>query len=207
MGSNRIRGDLLVSAVALATLSIVTSCASLHSTPDDLQALGSDEGVVFGSIRMDADAVDEDDSGWEFIKAPRAGGLGFDVVVNADTINPFTPDYHLTATVGTEVVFIKKFGAGDYLIESIRAKQGTGELVVPVRYQFTVTPGKTTYIGKLLVHLPARVAAFERVGLGIENDREAAISQLGSSYDPVMRDVIDDLATPMPTGFFDRLFL
>ncbi len=66
-------------------------------------------------------------------------------------------DAYIKAREGEEVPFVTKLPQGAYLFEDMVSPSIMGTLRGPIRVPFRVHPGKTTYIGRLVIEMPEKM--------------------------------------------------
>lgn len=164
---------------------MLSSCASMESSKEELGSIGQDEGIVVGSVLLTLAQGETNESGWAFLKGRKAGDLEYEVAFSKkkDSVLPGTT-YTLPAIPGKEAFFVKKLPAGNYQMVSIGP---TGFLAptllrFPLDLSFKVTPQKTTYIGKLVVVLPDRLGPGGRFRFSVQDAQLETVDKLRNDY-------------------------
>jgi len=180
--------------VSVSCLVILSSCASMVSSKEELQSVGENEGIVFGSFVINLEKGEEVESGWAFLKGQKARDATYAVLITKRGFSPIKPIYIIRAAPEKEEVFIKKLPAGDYQIEKIQ-KEGFTNLELNLRVNFDVTPKQTTYIGKFTVQFPDRVRMGSPVRTNVEDAQEETTEKLKSAYEQSVSQVVTALMT------------
>jgi hypothetical protein len=187
-----------LSALAVTLLS---ACATMTSTKEELQSLGDNEGIVIGSVALTAIQSDADESGWAFLKGRKADDLEYAVSISEPGFNPLKTTYSVPAQSGKEVLFVKKLPAGRYNMNEISPRGFlVPQLKVDLNIAFTVKPRQTSYIGKLVVTFPDRIRVGSRVRVEILDVHQEAIEQANRKHPSIAPTSVKDLA--VRTGFF-----
>ena len=166
-------------SVMVACVALLSACGSMVSTKEELQSVGENEGIVFGSFVINVEKGEQNESGWAFLKGQKAGDATYSVIVSERGFNPIKGRYVIRSTPGKEDVFVKKLPAGDYQIEKI-SKDGFTNLGVNLRVNFRVTPKQTNYIGRLTVQFPDRIVVGSRVRADVTDAQQETVQKLGS---------------------------
>lgn len=159
----------------------VSGCATMNSTSDELQTVAENEGIIIGSIEI---VVAEGNANDGWTKGRKAGELEYTLNVAQHGLNPFQETYTLPATPGKEAFFVKKLKSGRYEILNL---QPTGwlaptNLYFPLKLKFEVMPQQTSYIGKLVVQLPARIGYGSHFDFSVVNAMDYTLAQLRGDY-------------------------
>ena len=91
------QSSIYLTALALFLLS---GCASMTSSTEELQSLGENEGIVVGSVLLTAAKGDTEESGWAFLKGRKAGELEYSVSISETGFNPLKTTYSVPAIPG-----------------------------------------------------------------------------------------------------------
>jgi hypothetical protein len=184
---------------------LVVGCASMVSTKEELQNLSENEGVVIGSVLLTVEEGKEGESGWAFLKGKKAGDLDWTISIRAVSLREpgiilLATKYSIPAKPGVEEYFIKKLPAGSY---SMRRMQPVGlfapDIYLSLPVSFTVKPRQTSYIGKLAVGLPNRIAVGSLVRVAVLDAQDETIEKLrGEHSHVVLENTAKDLATASP---------
>jgi hypothetical protein len=181
--------------VAALVAFLLSGCASMTSTKEELRSLGGSEGIVVGSVLLTVEQGDANESGWAFLKGRKAGELEYYVAVSEKGFNPLKATYSLPAIPGKEAFFVKKLPAGHYTMGNIGP---TGflapQVTFPLDLGFEVTPQKVSYIGKLVVNLPNRILGGGRFEFTIQDAQQETIDKLRSDYPSIVPNSVKELA-------------
>jgi hypothetical protein len=159
------------------------------SSKEELQDVGANEGIVFGSFVINVEKGEENESGWAFLKGQKASDATYAVIISESGFNPLSPNYVIKASPEKEEIFIKKLPAGDYQIKKIQ-KEGFTNLELNLRVNFRVTPKQTTYIGKFTVQFPDRIRMGSPVRMNVADTQQATTEQLKSEHERSLLDVV-----------------
>lgn len=167
-------------AAAMATsVALLSACASMVSSKEELQSVRDTEGVVYGSFLINVEKSEEAHTGWSFLQGQKAGDATYAVLISQSGFNPL--NYIINAAPEKEQTFIKKLPAGDYRIHKIE-KQGFTNLELNLDVTFKVTPKQTTYIGKLVVQFPERIRAGSPVRMNVGDAQQATTDALKAEH-------------------------
>jgi hypothetical protein len=182
--------------VAALALTLFSGCASMTSTNEELQVLGENEGIVIGSVLLSAPKVAADESGWAFLRGRKAGELKYSVSISRAGFNPLTTTYSVPAIPGKEEVFIKKLPAGSYNMNELTPSGFLApQLSLTLAVNFDVRPRQTSYIGKLVVNFPDRIAVGSPAHVEILDAQEETIEKLRGEHPTVVPNTVKELAT------------
>jgi len=175
---------------------LLSGCASMNSSKEELHTINQSEGIVVGSVLLTVAGGDANESGWAFLKGRKMGELEYSVAISETGFNPLKATYTLPATPGKEVFFVKKLPVGNYTMDNIMP---TGllapQMTFPLNLGFSVKPQKVSYIGKLVVKLPDRSGGFGgRFGFSIQDDQQATIDKLKNDYPSIAPSAVKELA-------------
>lgn len=182
-----------VMAVSVICMSMLSSCASMVSTDNELQNVGENEGIVFGSFVINVEKGEENKSGWAFL-GQKASDATYEVSISKRESNPFKLNYLIRATPEKEEIFIKKLPAGNYYIHAI-TKLGFSNLKMNFRVNFRVIPKRTTYIGKLIVQFPSRIRQGSPARMNVVDTQQKSTELLKTEYEKSLSEVIEELMT------------
>lgn len=176
---------------------LLSGCASMNSSKEELRSIGESEGIVVGSVLLTVEQGDANESGWAFLKGRKASELEYSVGISDTTtaLNPFKTTYSLPATPGKEAFFVKKLPAGNYRMDSIGPSGFLApQLSFPLGLSFDVKPQKVSYIGKLVVNLPDRIGMGGRFSFAIQDTQQATIDKLRNDYPTIVPNAVKELA-------------
>jgi hypothetical protein len=162
------------------------------SSKEELQNVGEDEGIVFGSFVINVEKGEGNETGWAFLKGQKASDATYAVIISEIGLNPLKPNYVIRATPEKEEIFIKKLPAGDYQIQKIQ-KEGFASLESNLRANFRVTPKQTTYIGKFTVQFPDRITIGSPVRMNVGDAQQATTEQLKNEHERSLSQVVKAL--------------
>ncbi len=181
-----------VAGVSLSCIVVLSGCASMVSSKEELQNIGENEGVVFGSFLINVEKGEENQSGWAFLKGQKAGDATYAVVISERGFNPLRPNYVIKASPEKEEIFIKKLPAGEYQIQKIQ-KEGFTNLELNLRVNFRVTSKQTTYIGKFTVQFPDRIRMGSPVRMNVGDAQQATTEHLKNEHERSLSEVVKAL--------------
>lgn len=181
-----------IAALAASCPALLSGCASMVSSKEELQNVAENEGVVFGSFVINVAKGQEKESGWAFLQGQKAGDATYAVMVSEQGFNPLKLKYVIRATPEKEEIFIRKLPAGAYQIEGIQ-KEGFTNLVLNLRVNFTVAPKQTTYIGKFTVQFPDRIRVGSGVLMNVADAQRETTELLKSEHEKSLASVVKAL--------------
>ena len=185
-----------VAGVFISCVVMLSGCASMVSSKEELQSLGENEGIVVGSVLLTAPKGDANESGWAFLKGKKASESEYSVSFSEIGSNPFKTNYTVLATPGKEEVFIKKLPAGSYNIDAITLSGFLApQLRLALFFNFNVKPRQTSYIGKLVVDFPDRLTAGSPVRVDILDAQQETIEKLRGEHPSIVPNTVKELAT------------
>ena len=171
---------------------------SLDMSDDRIEPPGPDAGLVIGSVLVQADQ--EPPQVWyNKLFGRKAAGFTYEfeiVHVDMDELigaAPYTKRYELEVKPGEERFFVARLSSGNYLFKSFH-HEGLSAMGGDLKLLFSVAPGATQYVGRLLLELPRRVTPGTPFTYKIEDGREAALAVLRQRHPDLVADVVD---TPM----------
>jgi len=184
-------GFVQAPSLALILVLGLIGCASpMVSSKEELQSLGENEGVVFGSFLINVEKGEENESGWDFLKGSKAGDSEYGVSITEMTrfeaellkaLVPFKTSYKFTVKPEQEFKFVKKLPAGTYQVAKID-ELGFSNAFVHLGVGFAVRPKQTTYIGRLTVLFPYRNMVGSPVGTKVTDAQEETIDSLRNEH-------------------------
>jgi len=167
----------------------------MTSSKEQLQSVGEDEGVVFGSFVINVEKGEANESGLGFLKGQKAGNATYAVIFTKSGYNPIKQRYMVRATPEKEAVFIRKLPAGVYHIEKI-SKEGFTNLELYLNdVNFRVVPKQTTYIGKIIMQSPNRIMAGSPVRVSVADAQQETTESLRGEHEKSLSTVVKELAT------------
>jgi len=180
-----------VAVLSVSCLAMFSGCASMVSSKEELQNVGENEGVVFGSLVINVEKGQESESGWAFLKGQKAGDATYTIIISEQGFT-FSPNYVIRATPEKEEIFIRKLPAGAYQIVKIQ-KEGFTNLELSLTVNFTVVPKQTTYIGKFTVQFPDRIRVGSPVRMNVADVQRETTELLKNEHDKSLSNVVKAL--------------
>jgi len=176
-------------------LVLLSGCASMTSSPEELQSATETDGIVFGSVLLVAEQGPANESKWAFLRGRKAEGLNYALSISRAGFNPLKTTYSVPAKPGQEEVFVKKLPAGSYNMDAL---QPTGllapTLTLSLAVHFDVKPRQTSYIGKLVVRFPDRIGMGSPADVDILDAQDETIEKLKGEYPSIAPNAVKDLA-------------
>lgn len=185
---------LSVMGVSISCVIMFSSCASMVSSREELQSVGDNEGIVFGSFIINVDKGEENESAWAILKGQKASDATYAAIISDSEPNPLKPNYVIKATPEKEVFFIKKMQAGDYQFLKIQ-KEGFTNVELNLQVDFRVMPKQTTYIGKLNVQMPTRINSGSSIRMDVVDAQQESTIRLMNDYGLTSTEVVKSLMT------------
>lgn len=174
--------------VALLAISALLGACSwthpLHVEPSGLGSVGAEEGIVFGSLRVDVTpAGSGDDLGrlankFTYLFTFPGPRPEFDIALIHDT-------WKMDVGPGEEHVFVARLPAGHQWVGTVRPKPFFSG-AFDIHAGFRVTPGRPTYIGRLVIVFPTRLMAWSEAEVRVEDALQATMDHLAGSYAQVL---------------------
>lgn len=170
---------------------VLSGCATtMQMSSEELQRVTPNEGIVVGSIQISGGKDILGRTTWELV----AKSIKETSLMSSLSTSGF--EYSVKASRdGEEEVFVTRMPAGDYLFWKLyQPKFST--FTVKTNIQFKVLPGKTTYIGKLVVEFPPEfLNVYTRIQLRVEDAKASALNSANRKYGLSGDDVITGLMT------------
>jgi hypothetical protein len=178
---------------------LLSGCASMISSKEELQNIGDNEGIVVGSVLLTVAQRNENE---RWVLARKSRDLDYSLAVSQTGFNPLKPTYTLSATPDKEEFFVKTLPAGNYEIDRIDV---TGFFVpnglkFPLGLEFTVTPKKIIYLGRISVTAPYRIVTDSGFRLVIQNAEQETIEALRKDYPSIVTNLAVDLLSKADEG-------
>ncbi len=175
-------------AGVLCVALLMCGCATpypLIVDPSQAHDLGLDEGIVFGSVRVEITPGGERLAGFKYdlIGCVRKHLDGF---ISFVTSSPCDEKWELAVSAGEERTFVVRLPTGYHRIDGLRAiptkwYDSGGEFDIFASYQ--ATSGEVTYIGRLVLVLPERLTIWAGGALlRVEDGLATAQAALGGGY-------------------------
>ncbi len=175
---------------------VLGACAkSLDMSGEQIPMPGPDEGIVVGSLLVQAEQQPPDSWVNRWFGRKAAGFTYEFEIVRIQTTDskgeePYTERYELDAKPGEERTFIARLKAGDYLIKGFY-HEGLSAMGGRLGVMFSVAPGTTRYIGRLLVEVPRTVTMGTGFTYRVEDARETTLIAIQKQHPEVTRRVVD----------------
>ncbi len=203
MNSNTVRINVLC---LLATV-LLSGCATLQSSKEELQGMNEEEGIIIGSVLLSVQPGEAQESGWAWLKGRKAAEQDYALNARETGLNPFSSTYAIQIKAGEENIFVKKLQAGSYRFIDV-TKTGFGPLKVDVGIGFTVTPGQATYIGKLVIIMPDRIGIGTKVTFSIQDEQEKIVKHVSTEYQGLIPTLTKGLmiACRVPVSIWPGIF-
>lgn len=155
------------------------SFKSLQMTKEEIHQPKDSEGIIFGSILVEAKEP-ENDSGWQtFWKGKKASDFKYKFLLSKS--DGMIASHEIIVEPNTEKLFVAKLDNGDYSF--FRILVGSNYLHSDTDIYFNVKPNRATYIGKLIVSMPERVKWFGKFLLRVEDEQDAVIATVKQEYE------------------------
>ena len=194
-------------ALAASCLAMFSGCASMTSSKEELQSVGENEGIVFGSFLINVAKAEGNETGGAFLRGRKAGDTTYWVDISeyefsenrfSDQFRIPRQSYGIRATPEKEEVFIKKLPAGFYQIKKIQREGfGTYPLEFYVEVYFAVVPKQTTYIGRVTVQFPDRLTPGSPVRTNVADAQRETTELLKNDHQKSLSNVVNALITPL----------
>ena len=208
----------------LSILLLLSGCGgttrSVRATPSDLRGLPPGEGVAVGSVAIHAGPKGDNTTS---LLSGLKGKKWSVIVTNAKETETVMGRMALAAmessgtgqlevVEGEEMPFVMILPAGDHLFLSMSRSTLSGtRWSVPLQVPFRVSPGKTTYVGRLVIEMPAKMDTFLGLPTGVrykalvDDAQDETIGALRKEYGDLLANVERDLmgqtqAAKLPGG-------
>ncbi len=165
---------------------LMCGCATpypLIVDPSQAHDLGLDEGIVFGSVRVEITPGGERLAGFNY------GLIGcvrthVDGLIDLMMTYPCDEKWELAVSPGEERTFVVRLPTGYHDVGGLRIttwSSSTGEFNIHATYR--VTSGEVTYNGRLVLVLPERLTIWAGGALlRVEDGLATAMAALGGGY-------------------------
>jgi hypothetical protein len=192
------RRIILLSCLLILTLGCA---ASMKMSASDVGQLQPNEGVVFGSLLIKA--LPAEDGSTSMLTG--LGGKTWSANVVDTRKSPMEydlkgADAYIKAREGEEAPFVTKLLAGEYVFVDMVSPSIMGTLRAPIRVPFRVHPGKTTYIGRLLIEMPQKmdvkvpgIPQGMNYSVRVEDAQQSTVALLKKDYGEIFAKVGKDL--------------
>lgn len=174
----------------VGALALVGCTSPVQMKAADLHEIGPTEGRVFGSVLVVVAPLAENESSWAWTQGRKASGFDYSLLLEKYKEGLFDlggEERSIRVEPGKEEGFALKLEQGRYLFTKLK-QEGFSNLEMGLGASFEVTPGKTTYVGRIVIELPARMALFSQGTARIEDARATAADLLGAEYAPILVD-------------------
>ena len=168
IGIGHLLSDIFLLSVLLAGCATTIEPVSTFAK----QPLLPDEGQVVGSMVVRIPNAEKDDVGfWRALLTDKSSKYKYGIYIGK---KGQLKGYIFDVIPGEEKYFSIKLTDGEYKIEQLRASFSNYTARLDLR--FSVIPGETVYVGKLLILVPPRLPG--RIKVVIEDDQKKALSVL-----------------------------
>jgi len=172
------------------------STTSLDMGDKPIEPPGPGWGIVVGSVLVEAED-DPPDSWWNRMFGRNAEGFTYEFqIVRIEWTDrkggghPFAEQYRLEVKPKVERTFVSRLPVGNYLIKTFR-HEGLSAIGGDLEVKFSVEPGRTQYLGRLILDVPRRVSFGTPYTFRIANARDTAIAALRQRYPAFAGEVVD----------------
>jgi hypothetical protein len=205
-------------SLSLSFLLLLSGCGGttrpVRATPSEIRSLPPGEGVAIGSVAIRAGA--KGDNTTSLLSGLK--GKQWDVMVASAKLSTWhlavlesSGAGQLKVVEGEEKPFVMILPAGEHLFLSMSRSTFSGTMSAPLRVPFRVSPGKTTYIGRLVIEMPATMDTFlglptsARYKVRVEDAQDETIEALRKEYGDLLANVERELmgqaqAAKLPGG-------
>ncbi len=163
--------------------------ATMQMSSEELKRAAPNEGIVVGSIQI---------KGGDDILGRKKWALAAESIKSASLVSSLVSpgDYVVQASRGEEEeVFVTRMPAGDYRFGRLY-QPGFSSLTAKTNIQFRAQPGKTIYIGRLVVEFPPGfITTSTRIQLRVEDAKASTLDAGSKKYGLSGDDVTTDLMT------------
>jgi hypothetical protein len=170
-------------AMTMALCALFGACTSVHSlavNPSGIHDIGPDEGLVFGSIRVE---LTDEASGGIFAKDSKRFKYRINVAGPPEAeSNPLVTNlWQITVEPDQELIFVARLPVGEMTLGTARPEPLFGS-EFGLAGSFEVSAEKPTYIGRLLLTFPASLGTFTQIDVSADNKLEEARSEVIKAY-------------------------
>ncbi len=171
-------------AGVLAVALLMSGCTTTHLLnvdPSEVQDLRRDEGIVFGSLRVEIAA-----EGGRLGR--RAAGYSYRLTMPGPRplidFDVFHEEWELLVSPGEERTFVARLPAGYRDVGELEARPTWTRLggKFDILASFRVTSGEVTYLGRLVLVLPERLGISSKAHVRVEDGLATAQAALGGDY-------------------------
>jgi len=170
--------SIKIALASIAATSILAGCASTAMHEQELREPGANEGIVIGSllVRGGRDLLGRTEWGLGITRADAKIFAGF--------------EYSLRAQQGRDaVVFAIAMPSGQYRIRQL-FQGGFSNFAFNTDFLFEVQPGKTSYIGRVLVEFPDEtITIYTPIRIRVEDAKDADVASAEMKYRRKFADV------------------
>lgn len=172
------------------------STTSLDMSDRPIEPPGPGWGIVVGSVLVEAED-DPPDSWWNRTFGRNAEGFTYEFQIvriewtdRKGGSHPYAEQYRLEVKPKVERTFVSRLPVGNYLIKTFR-HEGLSAIGGDLEVKFTVEPGRTQYLGRLILDVPRRVSFGTPYTFRIANARDTAVAALRQRYPALAQEVVD----------------
>jgi hypothetical protein len=170
---------------------LLSGCATtMQMSSEELKRATPNEGIVVGSIQIKGGEDILGRKKWELLAESIKGAS------LAASLLPSGSPYAIQASRDEEEeVFVARMPAGDYRFWKLY-QPGFSTLFAMTNIQFKVQPGKTIYIGRVVIEFPpGLINVFKKFQIRVENARALTLDVGRKKYGLSGDDVTTDLMT------------
>lgn len=170
------------SYVSLLVALLVSGCATtMQMSPEELKGLQPNEGVVLGSVQIRGGKDLLGRTKWTLAaKRTDNSGTEYSIVAHRE---------------GEEEFFVTRMAAGIYRIYKLY-QEGFSTFNVSTNVQFRVEPGKTKYLGRLVIEFPPGfITVNTPIKIAVEDAKDKALDSSAQRAGISVKDVATDLMT------------
>lgn len=195
-------------AIALFALFLGGCATSMSKIPDSSQPLTASEGTVVGSVLV---RVGNTNISLPFpvsaslLRPARSIGYSLEMGVARDIKSimekpiAFEKRFLLNIEPDQEKIFVTRMPAGPHVFDRL-VPRGYEEAAALLGISFSVAPGATTYIGRVIFDLPEKLPLLLPQGfyslkftIQVEDAQEATIDSIRSTHGRIVENVVKDL--------------
>lgn len=152
----------------------------LHKGPEQLTDLAADEGIVFGSVRVE---ISDEESGGVFGRNAKEFRYRITLLGPPEERERslFTDEWQLLVRPGEERIFVARLPVGDLALGTARPTPFFGS-EFELRGRFTVDAAQPTYIGRLVLTFPSRLGTFTEIDVAVDDTLDAIRGEVDAAY-------------------------
>ena len=169
--------------VSLLLAPLLGCATGMKMSAKDIKNLKPGEGLVLGSVRIEGGKDILGRTNWALVAEEVREWPSFNLT-----------DYTIEASRGgDEVVFLTKMPAGSYHFFRL-VQPGFSTAKWAIWAPFEVQPGKTVYVGRLIIKFPpGLINVLTKIHIQVEDARQATVERAEREYGIALSDVVTDL--------------